>query len=135
MSRLSLGKAQQEYDSRVPESVDADQECERCGVQSFSDDGELCVVAIPDEGSTGAEDTGTSHVEICQDCLDALHAWFCPGVSRRASDALIDSFGVKRGLCENMADLTDDQIVEIWGADTLADLKAQIEIDNERAER
>ena len=51
MSRLSLGKAQLDYDSRVPDSVDADQECERCGVQSFSEDGALCIVAIPEEGS------------------------------------------------------------------------------------
>ena len=77
MSRLSLGKAQLDYDSRIPDSVDADQECERCGVQSFSDDGALCIVAIPEEGSEGAEGSETC-LEICQGCLNLLHAWACP---------------------------------------------------------
>ena len=39
---------------------------------------------------------------------------------------IINSFGATRGLHENMADLTDKQIVELWGKATLADLKAYI---------
>ena len=78
MSRLSLGKAQQDYDSRLPlESVQADQECERCGGLSFSAEGELCIVAIPDMGSEGCEGSET-HLEICGPCLSLLHAWVCP---------------------------------------------------------
>ena len=42
------------------------------------------------------------------------------------TQAIINSFGVTRGLHENMADLTDKQIVELWGKTTLKDLKAHL---------
>lgn len=159
MSCRGFDKAQQDYDSRVPESVEADQECERCGVQSFSHEGELCIVAIPDMGSEGCEGSET-HLEICQGCLDLLHAWFCPeqAIAQGLDDSLPEVFdfeteGIYRNgevlagrvqIIEGLArarvtsapsDLTDEQIAYHFGADVLADLKAQIEIDNERAER